>query len=210
MAPEPLPAPLASLVAASAALATRDSRRVDEALRDALRYAEPLMVEEMILQSHLFVGFPDALHALARWRDLSDGPVRYQPESEASADFRARGEAMCARVYGGSYEKLRANVVRLHPAMDEWMVTGGYGRVLGRPGLDLVARELCIVALLVVWHVPRQLHSHLRGALNVGASVAQLNAAVRLAAASAGPEAAAAALSLWDEVRTRRGHAAPV
>ena len=50
------------------------------------------------------------------------------------------------------------------------MVAEGYGKVLGRPGLDLVDRELCIVAMLAVQDSPRQLYSHLRGALNAGAT----------------------------------------
>ena len=54
------------------------------------------------------------------------------------------------------------------------MVAEGYGKELGRPGLDLVDRELCIVAMLAVQDLPRQLYSHLRGALNAGATEADV------------------------------------
>ena len=70
----------------------------------------------------------------------------------------------------------------LHPALDAWVIVDGYGRTMGRSGLDLVRRELCAVALLIPQRVPRQLHSHLRGALNVGATQAQVEAALDLAA----------------------------
>jgi len=72
-------------------------------------------------------------------------------------------------VYGKFYDKLRHNIVELHPELDEWMILEGYGKVLSRPGLDLVRRELCIVASCVAAGQDRQLHSHLHGARNVGA-----------------------------------------
>ena len=50
------------------------------------------------------------------------------------------------------------------------MVAEGYGKVLGSPGLDLMDRELCIVAMFAVQDLPRQLYSHLRGTLNAGAT----------------------------------------
>jgi 4-carboxymuconolactone decarboxylase len=49
--------------------------------------------------------------------------------------------------------------------------------------------------------VPRQLHSHLRGALNAGASVAEVDEAVEVACALA-PDPAGVR-SLWAEIRGR-------
>jgi len=37
------------------------------------------------------------------------------------------------------------------------MVETGYGRVMGRPGLELRMRELCVVAVLAGMNVPAQL-----------------------------------------------------
>jgi 4-carboxymuconolactone decarboxylase len=84
------------------------------------------------------------------------------------SEWRVRGEATCAAVYDGMYEKLRFNVRDLHPLLDEWMIIEGYGKVLGRPALDLPRRELCIVAACAATGQDRQLHSHHHGALNVG------------------------------------------
>jgi 4-carboxymuconolactone decarboxylase len=63
----------------------------------------------------------------------------------------------------------------LHPAIDAWMVTEGYGRTMARPGLDLMRRELCTVAQTAVLETPKQLHSHLRGSLHAGASFGQID-----------------------------------
>ena len=134
-------------------------------------------VEELLLQSTLFVGYPRALIAFTAWRRFSGVPA---PRTDDDADYsRAtewtrRGEETCAIVYGDNYDKLRDSVKALHPAMDTWMITEGYGRTLARPGLDLLRRELCVVAQAAVLEAPRQLHSHLRGALSAGASFGQI------------------------------------
>jgi 4-carboxymuconolactone decarboxylase len=88
--------------------------------------------------------------------------------------------------------------------MDRWMVEGGYGRVLGRPGLDLATRELAIAALLATWGAPRQLHSHLRGALNAGATADQVDGAVELACDLLDAGRAAGVRELWLGIRNRR------
>jgi 4-carboxymuconolactone decarboxylase len=191
-----------ALVALSAALATRDGATVREAVRRAALEADPDAAEEVLLQAHLFVGFPDALAALALWREASGRPA---PASlgEGCEGWTGRGTRVCAEVYGANYPKLRANVVSVHPEMDRWMVEGGYGRVIGRPGLDLATRELCIAALLAVWNTPRQLHSHLRGALNAGASADEVDAAVEVACGFLDGAAAGRVRALWGEVRER-------
>jgi 4-carboxymuconolactone decarboxylase len=199
MAKPALSAARAALIGVSAALATRDGAVIREALRQAAGPADAAAVDEVILQSHLFVGFPDALNVLVTWREL----VVYEPADEAEDpnEWERRGPEVCKAVYGSNYSKLRSNVRNLHPDLDRWMVVGGYGRVIGRGGLDLVTRELCIAALLAVWGVPRQLHSHLRGALNVGASVAEVEQAMEIAAALLDPTSAAAVHALWQQVR---------
>lgn len=191
-----------ALLRLAASLGTRDASAIRAAMEEARGAADATAVEETILQSHLFVGFPDALNALGLWREVSGLPA---PESlgEDPLGWEARGERVCAAVYGGNYAKLRENVRGLHPDVDGWMVAGGYGRVIGRPGLDLATRELCIAALLAVWNVPRQLHSHLRGALNAGASVDEVDEAVKIACGYLIPGAAARVRALWGEIRAK-------
>lgn len=194
----------AALLRVAASLATRDAGAIRAALESAAASADPAAVEEVLLQSHLFVGFPDALNAIALWRSVSGraapGPIR-----EDASGWEARGERVCSTVYGGNYAKLRENVRGLHPDFDGWMVAGGYGRVIGRPGLDLKTRELCIAALLAVWNVPRQLHSHLRGSLNAGATVGEVDEAVEIACGMISESRAAEVRAMWGEIRGRVG-----
>ncbi len=131
-------------------------------------------VEEVILQSYLFAGFPRALNAAREWRrgagkGKGQGLGRGRGRGLSVRDYRAEGEATCSLVYGKFYSKLRHNIHDLHPELDDWMIDEGYGKVLSRPGLDLARRELCIVAACVAAGQDRQLHSHLHGARNVGA-----------------------------------------
>lgn len=190
--------PRTALVRVSAAVAARDDTVLEEAFASA-RSAPQVAVEEVLLQAHLFVGFPIALEALSRWREVCGRPAP-PGAAEEPALWAERGPGVCEAVYAANYSRLRANVQTIHPDVDRWMVEGGYGRVIGRPGLDLATRELCIAALLVVWDAPRQLHSHMRGALNTGASREELGEAVTLASSYATPAAAKRAADLLNRL----------
>lgn len=199
---------LSAVVAAGEAGPTAEAMdRAAEAL--ASGDLEQREVEEALLQSHLFLGYPAALSALEAWRDRApEAPPESDPLARPGdpGEWRARGEDVCRRVYGRAYGKLRRKVRRLHPAMDRWMVTVGYGKVLGRPGLPLVDRELCIAAVLAVEGREPQLHSHLRGALAAGAGPATVRSALVLALrATDRPDREASARAVWRRVR-RRDH----
>ena len=103
-------------------------------------------------------------------------------------------------MYGTNYARLRANVRALHPALDAWMVTEGYGRTLGRPGLDLARRECCTVAQVAVQGAGRQLHSHLLGALRAGASYGALEQVLDIVRPLLGPGERQVAEQLWQRV----------
>jgi 4-carboxymuconolactone decarboxylase len=171
------------LVRLSAVICSADEIRVRDELQsvvDAALGAEAAeCVEELILQSYLFAGLPRALNAMREWRRVSGRRAPAADDDAARADtgaWRERGEMTCAQVYGRFYERLRHNIADLHPALDEWMIVEGYGKVLGREGLDLRRRELCIIAACAVQQQDRQLHSHLHGALNVGATIDEVDA----------------------------------
>ncbi len=196
MAPE-----RAALIAVSAALATGNADRLKDVLQRSAGSARHIEVEEVILQSYLFLGYPAALNGFAAWRDFAhESPEATQDDLTV---WRDRGQEVCSAVYGGQYPRLRENIRDLHPDMERWMVGEGYGKVLGRPALGLVDRELCIAALLAVLNVPTQLYSHLRGALNVGASPGEVDQALEIAADMSTDEARTRAQDTWRAVRDR-------
>ncbi len=178
--------PTTALVRLSARITGGTEEEVREGLAECTASGVPATwLDELVLQSYLFAGFPRALNAARELRRVAEGrpsPAGALPAFEDSYantfDWRLRGQDTCSDVYGPMYEKLRANIRQLHPALDEWMIVEGYGKVLSRPGLDLGRRELCIVAACVAAGQDRQLHSHLHGARNVGVADAVVSEAL--------------------------------
>ena len=85
------------------------------------------------------------------------------------------------------------------------MVVDGYGKVLSRPGLDLVRRELCIVAVCAVARQDRQLQSHLHGALNVGATPGQVAGTLVALGEMLGEETLRRDLAMFNKVLGKQG-----
>jgi 4-carboxymuconolactone decarboxylase len=161
-------------------------------------------IEELILQTYLFGGFPRGLNAMREWRRASGRPAPERDEGErldSTASWARDGERTCRTVYGEMYERLRVNIRELHPALDTWMIVEGYGKVLSRPGLDLKRRELCIVAACAVLEQERQLHSHLHGALNAGATVADVEETLGVVGDMLDPSTRARVAHLWSRVK---------
>ncbi|MFL5562226.1 MAG: carboxymuconolactone decarboxylase family protein [Gemmatimonadaceae bacterium] len=199
----------ASLVRLSGAIAGGTEPQLRKAIARCVAVAPPEWAEEALLQSYLFAGFPRALNAMREWRKASG---RKAPPHDEGAEhetragqWRAEGEATCARVYGEMYDKLRVNISELHPALDAWMVVEGYGKVLSRAGLDIVRRELCIVAVCAVAKQDRQLQSHLHGALNVGATPGQVVGTLGALDGLVDPDYLARALAMFTKVLGKQG-----
>jgi 4-carboxymuconolactone decarboxylase len=195
------------LVRLAATITAGEEREMRGAMELAVDAVPPAWVEELILQSYLFAGFPRGLNAAREWRRISGQPAPAEDEGtrlELAEEWRARGEATCSTVYGRFYEKLRANIRTLHPALDSWMIVEGYGKVLGRPGLDLARRELCIVAACAAARQTRQLHSHLHGALHAGASPAQVEGTLDAIEDLVGREGMEDVRALWRKVVGQR------
>ena len=167
-------------------------------------------IEELLLQSLLVVGYPLALVAFGVWREVS-GPVSAprvgggeELAHEAWQAWAQRGSTVCAAVYGRAYHKLLLNLRALHPALEDLVLVDAYGKVIGRPGLDLQRRELCTVAAIAVLGAAQQLHSHLRGALNTGASREEVEAVLAVIDGDLDSERRRSAHEQWDDVKGRR------
>jgi|tagenome__1003787_1003787.scaffolds.fasta_scaffold20861843_1 4-carboxymuconolactone decarboxylase len=191
------------LVRAAAVIAAGDELAIRAALADASEAVRTEWVEELILQSYLFCGFPRSLNAMREWRRLTGKAVASDVDDGDAAEWRRRGEETCQLVYGEMYERLRVNIRGLHPELDEWMIVEGYGKVLSRPGLDLGRRELCIVAACAASGQDRQLHSHLHGARNVGVAAEVVTEAVDALAGVVTESRMATIRLLWRRVQSQ-------
>jgi 4-carboxymuconolactone decarboxylase len=198
--------PTVALVRLAAAIARGGVEELARAIEDARAAEVPhRWVDELLLQSVLMVGWPRALVAAGRWRDGGPRAPRDDTDAEQGRveEWLRRGEETCRSVYGTNYDRLRENVRQLHPALDLWMITEGYGRTLARAGLDLRRRELCTVAQTAVLDAPHQLHSHLRGALNVGATPAEVEEALALATSGMPARRRGKLMAFWKAILAR-------
>jgi 4-carboxymuconolactone decarboxylase len=205
-----LDAPTAALVRVAAAVARGRTPELTARLAAARDARVPgLWIEELLLQSMLVVGYPLALVAFGVWRDVG-GPAPVEgdgAEDLAHADWEswtARGVAVCREVYGRAYHKLLVNLRALHPALEDLVLVDAYGKVIGRPGLDLKRRELCTVAATAVLGTAEQLHSHLRGALNTGAAAAEIDAVLGAIDGDLDSEKRETAREQWEDVKKRK------
>jgi len=194
-----------ALIGLAAAIAEGTPEEIGERVAAVLSAGTPrAAVDELLLQSVLTVGWPRALVAAGMWRaevGVDAENTMDDLDYAQHADWTRRGEVACRTIYGEHYDRLRENVRRLHPALEAWMVTEGYGRTLSRSGLDLRLRELCTVAQTAVLRTPRQLHSHLLGALRSGASVDEIEETLRIVRPLVSQAAWSEASDLWRRVR---------
>lgn len=197
-----------ALVRIAVATATGDETKLrDRMVAARAAYVPPQWVDELLLQSFLNVGYPLALVAFGVWRSVA-GPVleSEQGESIAHPDWErwtTRGVEACAEVYGRTFHKLMLNLRALHPAVEPLVVVDAYGKILGRPGLDSKRRELCTLAAIAMQNAPRQLHAHLRGALNTGSSREDVDAVLAVVELDLTKERALTLWEMWSDVRGR-------
>jgi len=157
--------------------------RMDELVR--IRRAAPpgepdRRWREAVLQVHVFAGFPrlvESYDALAAAGGLGEAePGEFAPESEER--LRAHGRELFDRIYADDADSVRALLANHHRDFAAWIESHAYGRVLARPGLSADRRELLAVCALAALGQERQLASHVRGSLRLGATRAELDQAL--------------------------------
>jgi alkylhydroperoxidase/carboxymuconolactone decarboxylase family protein YurZ len=134
----------------------------------------PVVAYEVLLQSHLFFGFAQAIEAAKVFaevvpREGADGSLVSANEI-GSEEMQRRGRALCEQIYYPNFERLVSNLGKASPELAEWMVADGYCKVLSRPGPTALEREIASIVFLSISGHQVQLHSHVRGARNLGAT----------------------------------------
>jgi len=169
---------LLPLIAATSAL--RKMTKLTELIHQAKSKKIPFIkIYETLLQNYLFAGYPSALLSLKLLKELYPSKKLPKAADMNLYHFKKKGEENCKKIYGTKYEKLIRNVNNFSPDMAKWLVLEGYGKVLGRKGLSLRERELCIVATLTVLKFENQLYSHINGAFRVKASIEEIQNVIK-------------------------------
>ncbi|PWB73524.1 hypothetical protein C3F09_05120 [candidate division GN15 bacterium] len=167
----------------AASIATGDDDTMIAALALGRKHAlDRDALYEVVLQSYLFLGFPRMLLAAdVLNRELPAMSRRDALPSVGGDDFDRYmniGEVLCREIYGTAYEPLRARIESMAPEVFRWMIVEGYGKVMSRPGLGKVEREIASVGFHLMEGYEQPLFSHIRGALNVGAPAALVAAVI--------------------------------
>lgn len=160
----------------TAGVALRDEAKLGRELQVALsENVSVWLIRETILQSYLFAGYAAAINAFILLNSLVPEGEILRETGGSLRRWKQRGKKLCRAIYGKNYDKLIRNMNTLHPDLADWMLWEGYGKVLSRPFLSPRVRELLIVCITAVLNVERQFLSHVRGALNVGATPAEVS-----------------------------------
>jgi 4-carboxymuconolactone decarboxylase len=97
------------------------------------------------------------------------------PGPEAAPPPRAR-EAL----FGSQHDRILERLSGLDADLAGYIRDFAYDTVYDRPGLDLRTKELIACALLVSLGSPPELRTHLRGALNAGATEEEVRGALMM------------------------------
>ena len=194
--------PLLSLILALVVLGRWD--QLKKSLRRAAERKVPLSeVREILLQSHLFAGFPRAIEAfetLAIVQATGVFPAEERAANSAVQNDAGGGKELFERIYAGKSKEVRQRLASFHPALEQWILEHAYGRVLSRPELSPKQRELASVSALVASRQWRQLLSHFRGALRCGAELEEIRAVLQELRPFAPPAVLAKARRLLDQI----------
>lgn len=128
------------------------------------------VVEETLLQCVLFCGFPRVVTAFATVNDAWPAAVPPSGGAVPPEEQLAAGRALFGAIYGENAPAVEAMLGGCHEDFRAFVVDVAYGRVLARPGLPAIERELLAAALLAAQEQPRQFVSHALGALRMGAT----------------------------------------
>ncbi len=157
----------------ASAIASDDLKKVRHEIESCLSWINEEKIYETILQSYLFCGFPAIIESLRIFNELTNGYRKASEEYDIS-EFLNRGEKNCKSIYGRNFEKLMLNMDSLSSDLRLWMILEGYGKVMGRSGLNLLEREFVNVSILCTRYYENQLYSHIKGCLNNGAKHAEV------------------------------------
>ncbi len=137
-------------------------------------------VREILLQAHLFAGFPRTIEAFETLSSvIASGAFDTSKGGACAAPTTSNGLALFEKIYASKSQDVLNRIAFHHPDLKKWILEHAYGRVLSRPALSPKQRELASVAALIVSRQWKQLLSHLRGAIRCGASTKEIAAVFR-------------------------------
>jgi len=97
-------------------------------------------------------------------------------------------------------DRALANADDFTQPMQDYINEHGWGSTWQRGGIDLKTRSLITIAMLAALKAPQELKGHIRGALNNGASIEEIQEVLLHSAVYCGAPAAQEAFRAADEI----------
>ncbi|MFQ5749163.1 MAG: carboxymuconolactone decarboxylase family protein [Planctomycetota bacterium] len=155
-----------------------DPDELARAARSCLDKEGPRAVREVLLQLHLFGGFPRMVRALTLLASIPppQEPAGGPPDAGGQPDDGDQGMGLILfrRLYGNDADAVLEHLRNLDPALPAWILGHAYGRVLSRPGLPVEDRERLALLALAATGCWKQWGSHARIARRLGIPAALL------------------------------------
>jgi len=164
---------------------------------------------ETLLQGYLFCGYPRAIESFFCLSEiLKNRKVSWMNRVKSrslrdSAELIKRGDSLAGIIHKDKFPRIRNKISDICPDLGYLMIAEGYGHVLSRDGLDLKGRELAVVASLISLGAYRQLHSHIRGARNIGCHDLEIYEAIITGIVWVSPGKIRKAVGLWTDITGR-------
>lgn len=158
---------------------------------------DPVKLYELILQTYLFCGFPSMIESLKLFRQVFKN-FKEPVKEKAVKRHITRGIINCKLIYKKNYKKLIENMSKLSPELKEWMISEGYGKVMGRKGLSIREREIMNISILAARYFESQLISHIRGCLNTGVERNDVKSVIKSLSKTIGRRNTGKALKILD------------
>jgi len=107
-------------------------------------------------------------------------------------------------IWGDNLRAIEQNLKEVDPDLYTYIRDFAYEEVLARPGLDLKTRELLAITSLIGLGVPKELATHIQGALNNGATEQEVREAIIQSALFVGFPSALGAMKMLHSMLRKR------
>ena len=129
------------------------------------------------------------------------------PDTTDTTDTRTTGRRIMNELMGDGYvEKKDANRNSFNDVIQEYSEEVCFGRIWARDGIDRKTRSIVNLAVLTALGRPTQLAHHVEGAINNGATVAEIKEVLLQTAVYCGLPAAGEAFKVAEGVLRVGGH----
>lgn len=169
-------------------------------------------VKEVILQMSAYVGFPKAINAMNAFREvLTERKAKSiidnigQQATPDKEDRRKKGSKALASLDPDQEQLIIDLYDDFSPELTKFVIEYGYGDIYSRDNLDKKHRQIAsIAALTTLGNASSQLKFHMKGGLNVGLTVDEINGIMLLMTGYAGFPAAINGTNILKEIVNER------